>query len=209
MFLTTSNMCQSRHSTTSSGFSLTEVLVAASLLGLIGSIVVSMFNLTTRTTTQTTTTANTLAAIDNDISQIKQLAETLTCCPGSCTTNQTIINTAISAGTKCTSGSSPGLSSYYFPIVAGDVTTFTNACAATTAAGDLITSTLITSINALPLPSGIASRTAVVDAAGATPTADEIAAHRVRVTYTGTTGAGGSFVNRTIKIVPTVATFCP
>ena len=89
------------------------------------------------------------------------------------------------------------------------MTTFTNACNATTSANDSITSTLITAINARTLPSGVASRTAVVDSAGATPTADEIAAHMVRVTYIGTTANGGSFVNRTIKIVPTVATFCP
>ncbi|MFN5119709.1 MAG: type II secretion system protein J [Cyanobacteriota bacterium] len=191
------------------GFSLVEVLIAAALLGLIASITASIFSISNRSTRQSGIAATALAAIDNDISGIKQLAETLTCCPGGCTTDQTLINSAITAGTQCKSGSSSGVSSYYFPLAAGDVTAFTNACNATTAVNDSITSTLITSINARPLPSGASSRTAVVDAASITPTSDEIAAHRVRVTYTGTVGTDGSFVNRTIKIVPTAANFCP
>jgi hypothetical protein len=134
-----------------------EVLVAATLLGLIASITASIFTISNRSTRQSGIAATTLAAIDSDISGIKQLAEVLTCCPGSCTTNQNTISDAITTGTACTSGSSPGVASYYFPKQASDVTSFTDACNATTPANDSITSTLIDSINARTLPSGIFS----------------------------------------------------
>lgn len=175
-------------------FTLTEVMVAAALAALIGSIVASLFSVTTRSTTSTTAAANTLSAIDSDISRIKQIAETLTCCPGSCTT--TVTSTDVSSG-KC-GGNTPGLSNYYWPLQAADITTFTTACDASSSNGAIETA-MLSAINALPQPAG-ATRTAVVD---------EISAHRIRVTYTGTTGQGGSFVNRTIKIVPTVSGFCP
>ena len=183
----------------SSGFSLVEVVIAASLLGLVISISATMFSISNRSTRQSGTAANTLAAIDTDISKIKEVAETLTCCPGSCTTNQTTINTAKTNG-KCANPSNPGDSSYYFPLQSADVTTFSNACNATTAANDSISQSFISSINALPLPSGISNRAATID---------EISTHRVTVSYSGSTGAGGSFANRTIKIVPTVANWCP
>lgn len=175
-------------------FTLTEVIVAAGLAALIGSIVVSIFSISTRSTTSTTAAANTLSAIDSDISRIKQIAETLTCCPGSCTT--TVTSADVSTG-KC-GGNTPGLSNYYWPLQAADITTFTTACNASSSNGAIETA-MLSAINALAQPAG-ATRTAVVD---------EISAHRIRVTYTGTTGQGGSFVNRTIKIVPTVSGFCP
>ena len=178
------------------GFSLIEVVVAAALLGLIGATVASLYGVSTRSTNATTAAANALSAIDSDISRVKQLSEQLTCCPGSCTTDTTTIASAVTSG-KCVS-STPGLSSYYWPQATADITTFTTACTATSSNGAIETA-MITGINALAQPSG-AVRTASVD---------EISAHRITVTYTGTTGSSGSFVNRTIKVVPTVAMFCP
>ena len=196
MHLSAFKLSQSRCRLPMAGFSLVEVVVAVALLGLIGSITANVYGVITRSTTSTSTAANTLAAIDSDISRIKQISETLTCCPGSCTTNATTIATAV-ANSKC-GGSTPGLSSYYWPLVSGDVTTFEAACNATLANGAIETA-MLSAINGLTQPTG-ATRTASVD---------EIAAHRILVTYTGTTGTGGSFVNRDIKIVPTVASFCP
>ena len=188
------------------GFTLFEVIIAAALIGLVGSIAGILFNVTARSTSSSTTAANTLAAVDSDLSRVKQLAEKLTCCPDSCTTDDAIVSAGITNG-YCDNSNIIGQSDYYFPLIkAGTNGTsaldkFINACNATTAANDTITLTLITAINSLPLPNGITSRTAAVD--------DPISAHRVVVSYTGTTGKQGSFVNRTIKIVPTVATFCP
>lgn len=178
------------------GFSLIEVVVAAAILGLIGAITANGFGVITRSTTATTAAANTLSAIDSDISKIKQISENLTCCPGSCTTDATTIATAVTNG-QC-GGSTPGLSNYYWPLLSANVTTFETACNAAAANGAIETA-MLSAINTLPQPTG----------ANRTVTVDEIASHRLLVTYTGTTGSGGSFVNRAIKIVPTVALFCP
>ncbi|KEF41342.1 MAG: hypothetical protein ER33_11885 [Cyanobium sp. CACIAM 14] len=171
------------------GFTLVEILVGAVLLAIVGSLTALVFSVSNRSTVSSTAIANANAAIDTDVSRIKEVAERFTCCSGTCTADATAIATAVAAGTCA---GSVGDSTYYFPQNPDTNTTatanFTSACASG------LTTNLISQIPAASLPAGISR--AVQDDGDAT-------ARRIRITYTG----GG--VNRVVKIVPTVASWCP
>lgn len=169
----------------SRGFTIVETLVATVLIAIVTSMAAAVMSISNRSTVKSTTLSGAMAAIDNDISLVKTLAERYTCCSGTCTTDATVIDAAT---TKCEG--SVGDSTYYFPKAGNttEITNFQNACTSG------LTTNLVSAINALSQPSGV-TRTAVDD--------DDATARRVMLTYSGTN------INRVVKIVPTVANWCP
>lgn len=172
-------------------FTLVELLVATSLIAIIGSMTAIVMSSSNRSTFNSAAIATANASIDNDIAAIRSVAESYTCCPGSCTSNATTIN-----GSGTCSGS-VGDSNYYFPQPGQTnsttaTTNFITACA--TAAG--ITNGLISELPTTSLPTGV-TRTAV--------DGGDITARRLVVTYTASTLG----INRVVNIVPTVSSWCP
>jgi prepilin-type N-terminal cleavage/methylation domain-containing protein len=179
-------------SRSSAAFSLLEILVGVALLAVVASGSAMLITMANRMLGTSTTQNNAQAAIDSDISGARKLAENYTCCPGSCTADTTAINTARGSG-KCLG--SVNDSTYYFPQQAADVTTFSNACTAGT-----LTANLIAAIQSMGTLNGITRSVAVDDSSDPT-------AHRIRITYAGTAAQAG--ITRVVKLVPTVAAWCP
>lgn len=167
------------------GFTIVEILVATVLIAIVTSMAAAVMIVSNRATSNSSTMGNAMAAIDNDISLIKTLSERYTCCSGTCTTDPATI---AAATTKCEG--SVGDSVYYFPRAnnASEIASFQALC------DSGLTTNLIAAINAQAQPVGV-SRTAVDDG--------DATARRVRITYTGTN------INRVVKVVPTVANWCP
>jgi len=180
----------------SAGFTLVEILIGVVLLALVasGSAVLIMVANTMLGTS--TSRNNAQAAIDSDIARARKLAEDYTCCPGSCTVDPATITNARASG-QCVGNAND--STYYFPqkdtVQNPDVTSFSAACANGT-----VTDNLITAIQAQGTLSDITRTVAVDDA-------NDLTAHRIRITYDGSGGSAG--INRVVKLVPTVAAWCP
>jgi len=138
------------------------------------------------------------AAIDSDLSRIRRLAEDYTCCPGSCTADAAEIQAAGVAG-KCQG--SVGDSAYYFPQQSAEITTFAGPPHASSLCGNgQLTANLITAIQAQGTLSGISRAVQEDDVTDLTD-------HRIRITYTGSGANAG--ISRVVKLVPTVAAWCP
>ncbi len=167
------------------GFTIIEILVAAVLIGIVTSMTAAVMSVSNRSTSKSATLGSAMAAIDNDISLIRTLSERYTCCSGTCTTDPVVV---ANATTKCEG--SVGDSTYYFPIAGNstEITSFQTLC------NSGLTANLVTAINALSQPSGV-TRTAVDDG--------DATARRIRIDYSGTS------ISRVVKIVPTVANWCP
>lgn len=174
------------------GFTLMEILVGVVLLALVSTGTASLISLANSNLSSSTSQNSSQAAIDSDISRARKLAEDYTCCPGSCTADPGTITTAKTAG-RCAGNVND--STYYFPQQSNDITAFTSACSTGT-----LTTNLITAIQSLGGLSGV-TRTVTNDDSA------DLTAHRIRITYSGSGRSAG--INRVVKIVPTVAGWCP
>lgn len=178
------------------GFTMVEILIGVVLLVLVASGSALLISAANSMLGTSTSQNDAQAAIDSDISRARKLAEDYTCCPGSCTADAATISTARSNG-QCLGNAND--STYYFPqkdtVQNPDVTSFSNACANGT-----VTTNLISAIQALGTLSGITRTVAVDDASDPT-------SHCLRITYSGSGGAAG--ITRVVKLVPTVAAWCP
>jgi len=175
------------------GFTLVEILVATVILIVATTGITSAINFSNRSTILTEASSRDSAAIDTNVSEILGLAERFTCCSGTCTSDATAIS---AAGAKCTG--TFGDANYYFPSILpanqADLSNFLSRCQATTS--NLVTP-LITEITAaIAAPPGI-TRTIIADSDLPATT------HTIRITYTGNN------ISRVVKIVPTVAVWCP
>lgn len=175
-----------------SGFTLVEILIGVGLLLLVASGSAMLITAANSMLGTSTSQNNAQAAIDSDVARARKLAEDYTCCPGSCTTDAAVISSARSSG-KCAGNVND--STYYFPQQSADADTFSSACANGT-----ITTNLIASIQAQGTLSGISRTVASDDSTDPT-------SHRIRITYSGSGSASG--ISRVIKLVPTVAAWCP
>jgi type II secretory pathway pseudopilin PulG len=180
----------------SAGFSLTEALVAAVVLGiaLVGSSG-ALRGITDLLGRSAEVNAMNLA-IDNDISEIKRLASLYTAC---------LVSTgSIPAGADagCGKGLTPDQAAYYFPVDPGsneaNITAFFAACNATSASSH-ITQGFITAINGLPAVGAGVSRGSVEREAPG-----DAKNHNVIVRYT----APNSPMQRMIKVAPVVSAWC-
>lgn len=177
------------------GFTLVEIIIAAVLLAIVGSSTAIALLSANRSVVRNELLARTSSSIDSNVSQILRLAEQYTCCSGVCTSDAAAI---AAAGAKCTG--TFGDANYYFPSVAvsdqADLTNFLTRCKPTNATNGLVAQ-LITEINSnVPAPSGV-SRTIEAD-----PDAP-LEVHRIRATFSG------NGFTRVVKVVPTVAVWCP
>lgn len=186
------SMDRRRIASGASGFTLVEILIGVGLLLLAASGSAMLITAANSMLGTSTSQNDAQAAIDSDISRARKLAEDYTCCPGSCTTDATLISAARSSG-KCAGNVND--STYYFPQQAADVDTFSSACA-----NGSITGNLIAAIQGQGAISGISRTVAVDDSSDPT-------SHRIRISYSGSGGASG--ISRVIKLVPTVAAWCP
>ncbi len=182
----------------SAGFTLVELLVGAVLLTIGLSMAASLATISNRSMIRSAQLGNQESLIDSDIAAIRNLAEIYTWCPGSGTTSAAAVS---AAGASCAS-TTPRTEAYYFPnnpvppnTFAARVIAFENACDPNnnTPTIDELNIALVAAINARAQPPGI-SRTVAND---------DIAAHRLRITYAGTN------VNRVVVLTPTVAAWCP
>lgn len=179
----------------SAGFSLTEALVAAVVLGiaLVGSSG-ALRGITDLLGRSAQVNAMNLA-IDNDISEIKRLASLYTAClvPS---------GSLLTEGQSCGTGITPDQAAYYFPVDPGtdeaNITAFFAACNAASA-GSHITQGFITAIGQLPAVGAGVSRSSVAREAPADPKN-----HNVIVRYT----APNSPMQRMIKVAPVVSAWC-
>jgi hypothetical protein len=185
----------SRRPAATAGFSLTEALVAAVVLGiaLVGSsgALRSIANLLERSGEINAMNL----AIDNDISEIKRLASLYTAC-------QVPSGAMLAEGAVCGPGITPDQAAYYFPVDPGlneaNITAFFTACNATSA-GSHLTQGFITAIGQLPAVGAGVSRSSVAREAPADP-----ANHNVIVRYT----APNNPMQRMIKVAPVVSAWC-
>lgn len=191
---------------TESGFSLIESLVASVLivLALWGTSMTLMVS--NRTSRGSRLQSQLERLIEQDIAIISDLSERYTCCPGSCTTDATVINTANASGDCAMNSTGAGVDQYYAPVqpyipIGGTFTTamanFRAACANGTLANNLIT--------AFPVaPTAPAGATLT----RSTPTLEDAAAHRLAWTYTASID-GSPVISRVVHLIPTVAGWCP
>ena len=178
------------------GFSLTEALVAAVVLGiaLVGSSG-ALRGITDLLGRSGQVNAMNLA-IDNDISEIKRLASLYTAC---------LVPTGsipVGADAGCGKGLSPDQAAYFFPVNPGtneaNITAFFAACE-TASADNHITKTFIDAINQLPAVGAGVSRSSVAREASGDPKN-----HNVIVRYS----AANSPMQRMIKVAPVVSAWC-
>jgi type II secretory pathway pseudopilin PulG len=179
----------------SAGFSLTEALVAAVVLGiaLVGSSG-ALRGITDLLGRSAQVNAMNLA-IDNDISEIKRLASLYTAC---------LVPTGslLAEGQSCGPGITPDQAAYFFPVDPGlneaNITAFFAACNAASADSH-ITQGFTTAIGQLPaVGAGVIRSSAVREA----PTDPKN--HNVIVRYT----APNSPMQRMIKVAPVVSAWC-
>jgi hypothetical protein len=184
------------------GFSITEVMMAAVMGGVIISSVATMNNLGNRSMVQARQQQSTDNIIQADLDTIRQQMVSYTWCSGAGTLQP------IPDPTRCLrSINEKSKREYYFPnqnvkpnpsepTSLGDQDKFIAACQDTASANsNLLLSSLITSIGSLSLPSsaGVVRNVSVVDGS----------AKRIQITYSGTD------VQRIVLMTPTVASWCP
>lgn len=175
------------------GFSLVEILVSFALIAILAGGISSVFN-SGNTAFRLTRSDNLLeATVDKDLAVIKDVSFRLTCCPGSCTINQTTINNAITCTEK-----TAGRQNYYFPrpgSTSADTTEivyFKSRCNGTGLVEDLVTAiTAESTVSGLP--------------AGISRSFDQSEAnrHRLTVNYTSATQS------KSYTLTPTVSAWCP
>jgi type II secretory pathway pseudopilin PulG len=163
------------------GFTILEVVVAATVLALATSAGAVLSGVSSRSLTSGNRTSLQQSQIEADLAAIRDLAATYTWCSGA------------GAFSTCTAGVPARSENYYFPPSTNPsaISAFETACSAT--GSDTVNTVLVSAINARPAPAGV-SRTVA---------SDDIATRRLRLTY------AGSSVNRVVLLVPTVAAWCP
>lgn len=185
-----------RPPSSAAGFSLTEALVAAVVLGiaLLGSSG-ALRGITDLLGRSAGVNAMNLA-IDNDISEIKRLASLYTAC---------LVPTGsipVGADAGCGQALSPDQAAYFFPVNPGtneaNITAFFAACNAASAENH-ITKNFIDAINQLPAVGAGVSRSSVAREASSDPRN-----HNVIVRYSAPNGP----MQRMIKVAPVVSAWC-
>lgn len=144
------------------------------------------------------------ALVDADVATIRELGERYTCCPGTCTTDIATINGAASCAVDFPPADT-AKEDYYFPVNTqsaidsfsltsydsdGNVSAETGFCKDGT-----LVDNLVDTISGLPAVPGVNRAVNV----------DDALTHRIRITYTSVDPP----INREVKIVPTVAAWCP
>lgn len=165
------------------GASLVELVIGSMILIFAFAMAAAIAGVNGRNLLTSRTTSNQDALIDSDISAIRRLSEEYTWCTGA--------GTLAASGPSCDSTSARN-QNYYFPSNSTNIALFESACADTTAPDDLNVA-LVNQINSRATLPGITRSV----------TYDNVPAHRLRITYTGTN------VNRVILLTPTVAGWCP
>lgn len=183
------------------GFSLTEVMIAGALGGVIITSVASMNNLNQKTIQTSTQREQAEAALNSDLSIIRQKMVNYTWCAGEGSL------TPIADRSRCRKGLSQPSDrhkrEYYSPNQnipdaannPGDRDKFKAACQDTGTSSNSFLSSLIASINAqkLPASSGVTRTVTISDGR----------AKILLITY------NGNSLNRTLLMTPTVASWCP
>lgn len=169
------------------GFSLVEVIVGGAVIAIALAGIATLPMVIGRNTVSSQTQFQQHSGIDADIAEMKRLAHVYTYCLDTGT------NTGSTTTTSC-NGVNPGNQDFYFPPASNpsQITAFSTACT-----GGSLTSSLRTAMTGAASPGGGVTRT-VSD--------DDASRHRVRITYTST--SGGTTL-RVVTLVPTVAAWCP
>lgn len=174
-------------------FSLVEVLVSFALIAILAGAITSVFN-SGNTAFKLTRSDNLLeATVDKDLAVVKDISFRLTCCSGSCTTNQTSINNAATCTEK-----TAGRQNYYFPkpgtTIADtpEITSFKSKCNSTGLVDDLV-SAIQSETSGSTLPDGILR------------SFDKSQADRHRLTVNYTSGTQ----SKSYTLTPTVSAWCP
>jgi type II secretory pathway pseudopilin PulG len=163
------------------GFTIIEIVVAATVIALACSAGAVLSGVSSRALSSGNRESLQQNQIEADLAGIRDLADSYTWCSGS------------GAFSSCVSGVSARSENYYFPPSTSPtaISAFETACTAT--GSDSLSAALVTAINARPVPPGVSRSVA----------SDDIATHRLRISYAGNT------VNRMVLLVPTVAAWCP
>lgn len=178
------------------GASLIELVIAAVVLLLVAAGVVPLYS---RATQDYRTTRNSLDqqnSLDADFAEIRRLGERYSWCSGSG-------SVTVSVSGTCTDAT-VGSSAYYIPRRSDPTTSvktsqfgaFETACSTATVSSDPLTTSLVTAINAVAAPTGLARAVSL----------DDGPAHRLRIQYRQT--SDNSLVS-TLIYTPPVATWCP
>jgi type II secretory pathway pseudopilin PulG len=174
-------------SSASKGFTLIEVLVGGIIFALAVAATFALFNLALSAIRKTENQSTANAAIDADVSKIKQLAEQYNAC------------TEETGSLAACPGQVLGDSWYYYP--SGSDGAFRDACAGV--GGVHITDALISAINnpvTIPQPAG-----GVVRLAAEREDSSDPKNHLILIRYV----QSSRNIDRVVKILPVVSAWCP
>lgn len=203
---------RNRGSATESGFTLMEMLLACGLMALIVGGAAATLAVANRSSARQGTQANLEALIDQDLAAIQALDRRFSCCAGDpCTATQATISAAATCRDADGSSRPPGNENYYSPRhgatpSSAEVTrwsTFKAACSNFTVA-----TTFRGLIAALPAATSAAGISRTITDGTNPEDADQRAAHRLQITYTGSI-ANKPVITRVVNLVPTAANWCP
>jgi type II secretory pathway pseudopilin PulG len=191
------------------GISLVEVLVGLTVFAIASAATLAVFSGSIRSIYRTEDQARANAAIDSDISRLKQLAEVYNSCSSPASGA-----VALSGSTTPCTGTWPdgltairlGDSYFYYPDPANStaVTNFTTACASSSAASH-ITKNLIDYINDPAKFSVMPAESKVTRSQAVRESGTFASNHIILIDYTSS-----SFnINRRIKLLPVVSAWCP
>jgi len=194
------------------GFSLVEVLVGLLVFAIASAATIAVFSNTIRSIYRTDDQARANAAVDSDISRLKQLAEQYNACMAP------VSGAVASSGstTVCTGKWPDGITSiklgdsyYYYPDPsasggAAAVANFRTACAAGSA-NSHITKNLIDYINNPAKFSQPPSQFKVTRSVATREAATEASNYVILIDYTSTQFN----INRRVKLLPVIAAWCP
>lgn len=183
-----------RHSVEAEGSTITEVMIGIAIITVAFAGAATLWAIQNRSLLRSNNLSTAQSQLDSDVAAVRNLAETYTWCSGNGGFNGSATNCA---------GATAGTENYYFPIASATsaINAFETACNNTTADtlndpnGSSSSTSLVKSINNLERPSLVDSRTVEHD---------NISAHRLRITYSTSTGA-----SRIVVLTPTVAAWCP
>ncbi|MFM7642797.1 MAG: hypothetical protein ACKO45_14785 [Cyanobium sp.] len=178
----------------STGSTILELLVSVSILALAFASVATLTSVQNLSLISSTNLSTSQSQLDSDVAAVRNLAETYTWCSGS---------GGFSGSAPNCAGAQARTKNYYFPIASATtaILNFETACSNSSSdtlndpTGSTATSSLVKAINAITLPSLVTARSVAND---------DIVAHRLRLTYSTSTGA-----SRTVVLTPTVTAWCP
>ena len=178
------------------GASLIELVIASVVLLLVAAGVVPLYSRATQDYRTARKSLDQQNSLDADFAEIRRLGERFSWCSGSG-------SISVSVSGTCTDAT-VGSSAYYVPRRSDPTTRiktiqfaeFETACSTATATIDRLTTNLVSAINAVAAPAGLAR----------TVSLDDGPAHRLRIQYRQT--SDNSLVS-TLIYTPPVATWCP